>query len=199
VSVQRDWAPAAVRRAVQHWWARYFSFTYETLERTFQEQTDPWGFAASRFEQERFALMVGLLQTVPHETILEVGCAEGDFTEQLVGIAKQVTAIDLSGEAIARARLRAPQARYIVTKIEDYQPQGTKFDVVVCGEMLYYISDKEQALANIERLGQYLLVSNCNQFAVFLEPRLARYTLIRRLFHFSVRELKCCAISLRRL
>ena len=44
--------------------------------------------------------------------ILEVGCGGGRDTEVLAGAGYRVVAIDLSPDAIAKARARAPQAQF---------------------------------------------------------------------------------------
>jgi ubiquinone/menaquinone biosynthesis C-methylase UbiE len=66
--------------------------------------------------------------------------------EQLLGIAGSVTAIELSATAIARARRRAPAARFVHTKLEDLPLPRVPYDLVVYGEMLHYVEDLSQVL-----------------------------------------------------
>ena len=199
MTVPWHWPPFSIPHAAKPWLARYFNFTYGTLARTFEEQVDPWRFDVSCYEQERFRKMLQLVCMVPHESILEVGCAEGHFTQQLLSVAAQVTALDLSGIAIERAKRRATQAQYVVTKAEEFAHQGSLFDVVVCGEMLYYLPNAADFIARLGRLGRYLVVSNCNLFAYLIERKLRRYQRLRRIVHYSVWERQFASISLWRL
>jgi 2-polyprenyl-3-methyl-5-hydroxy-6-metoxy-1,4-benzoquinol methylase len=193
------WRHTALRAALAAWLLKHFRFTYDTLERSFQERPDPWGFATSRYEQERFRKMLALLLTVPHDTVLEIGCAEGHFTAQLVQAASAVTALDLSSLAIGRAKQRAPQATYLTTRVEAFHHIGPPFDVVVCSEMLYYLPDTAVLIPRLAQLGRHLVTSNCNQFSLLMEHKLRRYQLVRRAVHLSVGERKFSLISLWRL
>ena len=66
------------------------------LERLFRERPDPRDFLTDPYEQARLTHLGGIVQRVPHASILEIGCAEGIFTAWLTTIAEHVVALDVS-------------------------------------------------------------------------------------------------------
>lgn len=170
--------------------------TYERLDQRFREQSDPWGFERSPYEGERFEKMLALLGSIPHERVLEAGCAEGHFTQRLVTLSPDVTAIDVSAEAIRRARARAPQARYLHVKLEELPAPRRPYDVIVCGEMLYYLPDLSGLLPRLRRIGRYLLTSTSYHSALRVHAQLSDCRLLQRTVLASLRELKAGSIRL---
>jgi ubiquinone/menaquinone biosynthesis C-methylase UbiE len=104
------------------------------------------------------------------ESILDVGCATGDFTELLRRLlpenaARRLVGMDLSETAIERARSRYPHVEFCNGQI-DQLPQrfADAFDVICCLEVLYYLKleQRELALESVRlamRQGGLLLVS----------------------------------------
>lgn len=176
--------------------ARVGHASYGELRRTFRERVDPWHFETSPYEQGRFAKMLALVQSVPHARILEVGCAEGHFTERLLTVSGSVTAIDLSAEAIERARVRAPGASFLTVRAEDLPAPPERYDLIVCAEMLYYVEDLALVLAKLRRIGTYLVTSTCYPSALTIHRGLASCTLLRKVFHGRARELRATSIRL---
>lgn len=164
------------------------------LEQQFLLGEDPWHFATSAYERQRFALMLALVRSVPHARILEVGCAEGHFTHHLLQLG-EVTAIDLSPTALARARQRAPGATYLCLRIEDLPAAGPRYDAIVCGEVLYYIADLDAVLATLERRGRYLVASNCYPSALRIDRALRRYQRLQRRLLVRPLELKAASLG----
>ena len=91
---------------------------------------------------------------------LEVGCAEGVFTQMLAERADRLLAVDISPTAMARARARSAQRRDVeFRQLDLFGPDpfdGDElvggFDVVVCGEVLYYAPDLESLRRGLRRL-----------------------------------------------
>lgn len=173
--------------------------SYAGLARLFRNRVDPWHFASSPYERRRFAAMLHFVRAVPHARILEVGCAEGHFTEQLVRLSGDVTAIDLSPDAIARARERAPQARFLTCTIEELPPPTEPYDVIVCGEMLYYLEDIDATIAQLRQMGVYLVTSTCYPSAPRIHAKLATCDLVQTRRIARVRQLKAAALGLWKL
>jgi 2-polyprenyl-3-methyl-5-hydroxy-6-metoxy-1,4-benzoquinol methylase len=173
--------------------------TYAGLERIFQNGIDPWHYERSLYEQMRFAKLLALVRTVPHARVLEVGCAEGHFTERLLTISRSVTAIDLSSEAIARARVRAPGARFLTLNVEEMPVTEERYDVIICAEMLYYVECIEALIAKLRQIGTHLITSTCYPSALRIDAQLAScrsLTLKKRIFFVRVRELKATSLRL---
>lgn len=173
---------------------------YKDLRGRYLKCSDPWHFRGSVYERDRFTKTIALAKTVPHKSILEAGCAEGDFTKMLTKISKNVVGFDLSKEAVARAKRNAPQATYKVHTLDNFKSQK-RFDLIICAETLYYIVDKKAAIEKMRALGRYLLTSH---FLFYPPGILAELTLmqsssvklLRREWHFTPKEIKACAISL---
>lgn len=164
------------------------SRTYKFLKKDFREKEDPWHFETSQYEKERFTKTLNLIKKFPHRRILEVGCAEGHFTKYLCGIADDVVAIDISVEAIERAKERAPTAEFINIGIEEFPILKKQFDVVICSEMLYYIEDKKPVIEKLKKLGKNIVVSNVGFFHVLINPYFRDFKLIDRVVHAKLFE-----------
>jgi SAM-dependent methyltransferase len=76
-------------------------------------------------------------------TVLELGCGTGNDAARLAGEGYQVTAIDVSGEAIGRARARfGPVARFLVADMTGRLPfRDGGFDAVMSNVALHMFPD----------------------------------------------------------
>lgn len=76
-------------------------------------------------------------------TVLELGCGTGHDAARLAGEGYQVTAIDVSGEAIGRARARfGPVARFLVADMTRRLPfRDGGFDAVMSNVALHMFPD----------------------------------------------------------
>lgn len=142
---------------------------YDELERLFQWSEDPWNFRSSQYEKDRLHFLLEVIKRYPHDTILEVGCAEGVFTSQLRNLGKQVVAIDVSPTALSRAKRHCPDVSFIHQSLQDFS-SATKFDLVVCAETLYYMKDVPDAIDKLSRLGKHCVVSYVHRETKNLDP-----------------------------
>ena len=162
---------------------------------------DPWHFETSEYEKNRFTTMLELNKLVAHDTILEVGCAEGHFTKMLTTICDHVDGLDIIPVAIERAKERAPKAKYFLGSIETFSAPK-KYDVLNCSETIYYCPDKKKALDNMQKLAKYIVVSD--NILNGWHPNTAdryfwRFPLVTLRVVVSWKEKKVCLISLRKL
>ncbi len=146
----------------------WYSDDHEELDRIFQGLPDPWNFESSPYEQARLQLLLRMAAGLPHATVCDVGCAEGIFTQMLSGISRHVTGIDVSPTAIARARERSPQPKYVVTSLDSFQPRE-RFDLVICSETLYYMQNVSSAITKLSALGRFCMVSYIGREAKILD------------------------------
>ena len=149
-NVPRDYRhvpPAALfaLRAVRT--ALHFSFTGRTyaakhLERQFKAKSDPWDLACSEAGTERFSKTWRLVPERSYGRILEIGCAEGHFTEQIVDRFPdaEVVAVDFVPLAVERARARCGIREHLSVECLDIarkSPPGM-FDLIFCMSVLEY-------------------------------------------------------------
>ncbi len=146
---------------------------HDELDRIYQALKDPWNFESSPFERARLHLLFEKVTEHPHDSILEVGCAEGVFTSMIAGAAQRVVAIDVSPTAIARAQTRCPKPTYRTTSLQEFQANEV-FDLVVCAETLYYMKDVARAIEKLSSLGRYCVVSYLEREAERLNPYLVK-------------------------
>ncbi len=132
---------------------------------------DPWE-TKHPYNQKTFNQLIELIKIVPHDSILEVGCGQGGFTKLLTSVSKDVTAIDVSENAITQAKERAKGAQFHVSSLENFYPKR-HYDLVVCAEILYYIKDDKKAIERLKGLGNYLVTSQY----IFCLPRFSFGTL----------------------
>lgn len=124
---------------------------------------DPWGYATETYEIFKYRRTLELLPAPEFDRILDVGCSEGLFTCQLAETYRSasVVGLDTSERALARARARAEagpagsRIRFLTMDLLSERPEG-EFDLVVCGETLYYLGRGARLRLASERLRSLL-------------------------------------------
>ncbi|MFQ5693147.1 MAG: class I SAM-dependent methyltransferase [Nitrospinota bacterium] len=142
-----------------------------TYERLFQRVEDPWNFRRSPYERGRLERLFAAARKAAPRSVLEVGCAEGAFTERLLEIADEVVGIDVSETALSRARARNPRGDFRRARFEDFETDRM-FDLAVCAETLYLFEDVPAALSRLNRLARHVLVSYTRYKRDRVEPHL---------------------------
>jgi len=104
---------------------------------------DPWELETSNWEHERYTRLVAMLDKPRYGRVLEIGCGAGTFTRRLAGRADKVLALDVSSEAIARAKLAQSdlnQVEFRVGNIMDYNfREDEPWDLIVLSETIYFL------------------------------------------------------------
>jgi ubiquinone/menaquinone biosynthesis C-methylase UbiE len=123
---------------------------------------DPWNMDSNmeRFRFERTnALIARHFPGV--QSILELGCGEAHQSEQLQKLCASLHGVDVSSTAIERAKTRLPQASFAVGDIftQPWGRQRGRFDLVVACEVLYYISDVQKTIEEMNHLGKSCFVT----------------------------------------
>lgn len=112
---------------------------FETL---FASRANPWGYT-SNYEQTKYEQTLSQLPLTPRSRVLELACAEGHFTVQLASKVRSLVAVDISETALERARERCALLDNVTFRRLDLARDRIEgvFDVIVCSEVLYYLSD----------------------------------------------------------
>ncbi len=126
----------------------------ETLDaayfaRIYANDSDPWNFATSAYERDKYGATMHALGTGRFARALEIGASIGVLTERLAHVCDAVVAIDLNPIALAAARDRNRLHAHVTFERANFPhdvPPGP-FDLVVVSEVAYYWSDDDFARA----------------------------------------------------
>jgi peptidoglycan/xylan/chitin deacetylase (PgdA/CDA1 family)/ubiquinone/menaquinone biosynthesis C-methylase UbiE len=123
----------------------------------FFREPDPWNYG-SAYEQEKYSRQLELLPDGPIESALELACAEGHFTATLAPRTRRLIATDISATALERAAERCRGHAHVEFRQLDLSadalPQG--LDLIVCSEVLYFLSDEAELRQVAARLAAAL-------------------------------------------
>lgn len=86
------------------------------------------------------------------DTVLEIGCGTGVFTQQLRKLCRSITAVDLSPNMVEQARRRNPGLAIRVASAERLPFTKGTFDAIVCINSFSYILHQQRALREIRRV-----------------------------------------------
>lgn len=152
------------------------------FEMTFALGSDPWKHT-SPYQQTKYKQTLELLGSTPITRALEVGCAEGYFTVKLAPHVGSLVAADISQIALARAEVRCAAHRLenvCFMRLDlTSDPLPGCFELIVCSEVLYYISGRTALEAVARKLvdalkpGGYLLTAHA--LRVVDEPERTRF------------------------
>ncbi len=113
-----------------------------TFDAMYDDGDDPWRLDGSFYEDRRRALVLAALGRPWFGRVLEIGCADGRLTAELLRRADEVVALDTSPRAVRAARSRVPGAEVLVGTVPDDLPPGP-FDLVVLSEVGYFLTPLE--------------------------------------------------------
>ncbi|GAB78755.1 N-acetylglucosaminyl deacetylase, LmbE family [Austwickia chelonae] len=114
----------------------------DTFDALFEKNDDPWN-ENSWYERRKRRLTLSVLAREHYGSALEIGCATGALTAELVDRADHVIATDISAQALARARRRdLPRVDWRhdgqLTDLPDHT-----IDLVVLSEVAYFLTGLE--------------------------------------------------------
>lgn len=173
----------------------HYSFTGKTyaakhLEKQFRARPDPWDFESSAAGLERFQKTWELVPHRHYRRILEIGCAEGHFTEQIVDRFPdaEVLAVDFIPLALERARVRCGSRPNVKFEGVDLATQTVRggFDLIFCMGVLEYGPTLGQLDAIRDRIlgllapGGYLLLQSPRVLSEQRDPLVGAAARVRR-------------------
>jgi SAM-dependent methyltransferase len=119
------------------------------FENIYAESDDPWHFATSAYEAQKYAATIEMLGPGLYARGLEIGCSIGVLSRMLAERCHELISVDISPRALASARERCADRANVQFELADI-PKGFPagpFDLVVLSEVAYYWSDEDLALA----------------------------------------------------
>ena len=144
--------------------------TLKIVDNDFATGRDPWNYEASPLEQTRFSDQTAIIDKVREGLLfpfgLEIGCAEGLYTEVLAARCESLLVLDLSPTALERAQRRrrwSVRVRFAAFDLQHEPIPGTQDLIVVAGVLEYFqrpatlFKIREKLVAAL-RPGGYILV-----------------------------------------
>ncbi len=115
---------------------------------------DPWRFASSDYERQKYAATVAALPPGRFARALEVGCSIGVLTRHLARHCDALLSIDVAAAALAQAGVNCPAANVVFEqrRIPTEWPDGA-FDLIVFSEVLYYLDRPDLISAAARTVG----------------------------------------------
>jgi len=120
------------------------------------EKTDPW--QCSDLSNSVKKIHSAILNTYNFNTILDYGCGKGVFTHTLKKENNKVYGVDISENAIQKAKLAYADKVNFSTVSEKHWNKRS-YDLVVCLEVLSYVKEYKKLLQNFAIKGKFLYLS----------------------------------------
>jgi predicted TPR repeat methyltransferase len=110
------------------------------FERKYRADADPWNFATSPYEQQRYEIILRAIDHRRYHRALEPGCSVGVLTCGLASICDEVEAFDIAPSAVAAARERCTGMNnvHLSCKPLSEDRSAGPFDLIVLSEIGYY-------------------------------------------------------------
>ena len=127
----------------------------------------------SKAAEQRIGL-IGKHMDLQGKSLLEVGCATGEFCDAASRTCRRVLGIDISEEILQVARERFPESSFRQAEIFDLESTGERFDVICAFEVIEHVLSPSGFLQKARGLleaGGWLFLSTPNyDFASRLGP-----------------------------
>lgn len=110
------------------------------FEALYQRDPDPWRYASSAYERDKYAATLAACGPGPF-TALELGGSIGIFTAALAPLCRALVSVDAAPTAVREARRRmagADHVEVILGEIPEAVPKR-EYDLIVASEILYYL------------------------------------------------------------
>ena len=142
------------------------------FESLFAREPDPWRYGGA-YEQLKYRQTLGLIPEAGIDRALELGSAEGFFTNMLAPRVGHLIAGDISAVALERARVRCAAHGNLDYLRLDFgvDPIPGNQDLIVCSESLYYLSGLDHLRTVATRMaaalapGGWLVLAHANVVA----------------------------------
>ncbi len=117
----------------------------EFFEARYQRSADPWNFASSTYESERYQATLSALRRPAYRSAYEPGCSVGVLTAALAPRCEHLLACDIAAAAVALARERCRAFAHVEIVQGDVAepPPLQTFDLIIFSEIGYYFCAPE--------------------------------------------------------
>jgi hypothetical protein len=138
----------------------------EYFDALYAADPDPWHFAASPYERDKYALTLAAMPKPHYRSALEVGCSIGVLTQALGSRCDALLAIDAAATPLIEARRRCaglPGVRFEQMFVPEQWPDGA-FELILLSEIVYYLSREDvgrlaaRVTGSLAKAGSLILV-----------------------------------------
>jgi SAM-dependent methyltransferase len=123
----------------------------EYFETLYRVNPDPWNFASSSYEDQKYEATLGALSHDYYESAIEIGCSIGILTARLATRCGRLHAVDTSPTAVKSAKTNCRSCNNVDIHIATAPfglPHGS-YDLLLLSEVLYYLDRGDlQSLAD---------------------------------------------------
>lgn len=122
--------------------SEYSPVSQAAFEAKYRQSQDPWNFAGSPYERDRYQVTLRSLMRRHYRRAFEPACSVGELTAGLATRCGEVLAIDIAPSAVERARERCAHLSNVAISCADLGAQcpAGPFDLIVFSELGYYFS-----------------------------------------------------------
>ena len=96
--------------------------------------------------------LISLLQPQPGESLLDIACGEGALVQWAQRLGLEASGVDFADVALQKARLQAPDSRFVVADGHRIPFPAHAFDTITSIGSLEHYEDPEQGVREITRL-----------------------------------------------
>jgi cyclopropane fatty-acyl-phospholipid synthase-like methyltransferase len=117
------------------------------FEKLYAANPDPWNFADSAYEREKYAATINMLGGRHFSHGLEIGCSIGVLTKRLANVCDKLLAVDLVVQALTQAGSRCAGVGDVTferMQVPQNWPTGS-YDLIVLSEILYFLNPDDIA------------------------------------------------------
>ncbi len=135
------------------------------FEQLYAADSDPWRFASSDYEREKYLHTLEALPEARYDSALEVGCSIGVLTHQLARRCERLLAVDAASAPLEQARQRCQaqaNVEFAQMFVPQQWPQG-EYSLILLSEVVYYLD-----AADVDKLAARLLSSLSSRGAIVL-------------------------------
>jgi SAM-dependent methyltransferase len=122
------------------------------FEAMYRRSGDPWNFASSPYELNRYEAITRALSMCRYRHAFEPGCSVGVLTEQLAPLCDRVSATDISPTAVEVARMRCSRFAHVEIQCESLDESFSidDMDLLLLSEIGYYFDpERWRSLAQL--------------------------------------------------
>lgn len=115
------------------------------FDQLYANNDDPWDYENRWYEQRKRQICLSLLPQANYTAVLEVGCSNGVFSQDLAARCQKLICIDGNATAVQLAQQRLSHVDHVNVlqqQIPCQWPHG-QFDLIVISEIAYYLSESE--------------------------------------------------------